>query len=177
MTTGCQTFDQTSSQTGWSGQNAQTSTAYTSGTQAVYTIQSALSTNISYYWQSWAIDPGDSNVWSYTQSSPNIFTTGAIPLSGYNCLLVKAPDNSSIQINWQNNSSDENGIEIQKNTDSIGYVTLTTLAAHSTTYTDSTVTSGHTYQYRVASYYTGFIYSNWCETSVLSLQHSDFEIH
>jgi hypothetical protein len=78
MSVGCQTFDQTSSQTGWSGQNTQTSTAYTSGTQGVYTVQSALSYNTTYYWQSYAIDPGGSNSWSSTQSTPYSFS---IPLS------------------------------------------------------------------------------------------------
>jgi hypothetical protein len=75
MTTGCQTFDQTSSQTGWSGQNIQSNTAYTSGTQATYTIQSALSTNTNYYWRSYAIDPGGSNTWSSTQTNPYVFST------------------------------------------------------------------------------------------------------
>ncbi|TXH02006.1 MAG: hypothetical protein E6P95_00755 [Candidatus Moraniibacteriota bacterium] len=79
MTTGCQTFDQTSSQTGWSGQNTQTSTAYTSGTQATYTIQSALTANTTYYWRSYAIDPAGTNTWSTTQGTPYSFTTTTAP--------------------------------------------------------------------------------------------------
>jgi hypothetical protein len=75
----CQTFDQTSSQTGWSGQNAQSSTAYSSGTQAVYTIQTPLSPGTTYYWDSYVIDPGGNNIWSSTQASPNSFTTSALP--------------------------------------------------------------------------------------------------
>lgn len=75
MSTNCQTFDQTVSQTGWSGQNTQTSTAYTSGTQAAYTLQSTLSNNFTYYWRSYAIDPGGTNTWSSTQGSPYSFTT------------------------------------------------------------------------------------------------------
>ena len=78
MTTGCQTFDETSSQTGWSGQDAQTSTAYASGTQATYTIQSALSASTTYYWRSYAIDPGGTNAWSSTQT-PRSFTTTTAP--------------------------------------------------------------------------------------------------
>lgn len=79
MSTNCQTFDQTSSQTGWSGQNTETSTAYTSGTQATYTIQSPLTANFTYYWRSYSIDPGGANTWSSTQGSPYSFTTTTAP--------------------------------------------------------------------------------------------------
>ena len=79
MTQNCQTFDQTASQTGWSGQNTQGGTAYTSGTQATYTLQSALSAATTYYWRSYAIDPGGTNTWSSTQSSPYSFTTESAP--------------------------------------------------------------------------------------------------
>lgn len=75
MTANCQTFDQTSSQTGWSGQNTQTSTAYTSGTQATYTIQTPLTISTTYYWRSYSIDPGGTNTWSPTQGAPYSFTT------------------------------------------------------------------------------------------------------
>ncbi|MBU1323521.1 hypothetical protein KKE75_05695, partial [Patescibacteria group bacterium] len=78
MTTNCQTFDQTASQTGWSGQNTESNTAYTSGTQATYTIQTALDNWKVYYWRSYAIDPGGSNTWSSTQTTPSSFTTQAI---------------------------------------------------------------------------------------------------
>lgn len=78
LTIGCQTYDQTNSQTGWSGQNTQSNTAYTSGTQATYTIVSALSVGTDYYWKSYAIDPGASNTWSSTQTTPYVFSTTPI---------------------------------------------------------------------------------------------------
>jgi len=59
-----QTFDQTQSQTGWSGQNTQGGTAYTSGTTATYTLGSALKQNTTYYWRGYVIDPGGENQWS-----------------------------------------------------------------------------------------------------------------
>lgn len=81
MTANCQTLDQTSSQTGWSGQNAQTNTAYTSGTQATHTLQTPLSAGATYYWRSYAIDPAGTNTWSSTQTTPFAFTTSAAPSS------------------------------------------------------------------------------------------------
>ncbi len=77
MTEGCTTIDQTSSQTGWSGQDTQTSTAYTSGTQATYTVQTPLSYGQTYYWKSYATDPAGSTFWSQTQTNPSIFFTNA----------------------------------------------------------------------------------------------------
>jgi len=81
MTQNCQTFDQTSSQTGWSGQNTETNTAYTSGTQSTYTIQtgSLLIPNTTYYWRTYAKDPGGTNLWTDTQGAPRSFTTGVVP--------------------------------------------------------------------------------------------------
>jgi hypothetical protein len=79
MSQDCQTFDQTVSQTGWSGQDAQTGTAYASGTQAMYTIQSALDPATTYYWRSQAIDPGGTNTFGSTQGTPFSFTTTTAP--------------------------------------------------------------------------------------------------
>jgi hypothetical protein len=77
MIANCQIFDQTLSQTGWTGQNTQSITAYNSGSHATYTIstQSRLSKNTVYYWRSYAIDPSGSKTWSGTQT-PIKFTTG-----------------------------------------------------------------------------------------------------
>jgi len=73
MTTGCQTFDQSTSQTGWSEQNANGGTAYTG--QGAYTVQTSLNPNTTYYWKTSAIDPTGSNTWGATQATPYSFTT------------------------------------------------------------------------------------------------------
>jgi len=79
--TGLQTFDQTASQTGWSGQDQQGGTAYTGGSissnSTVATYGSAsLSANTQYCWKAAAIDPGGNNTWS-AYSSTQLFTTGS----------------------------------------------------------------------------------------------------
>jgi hypothetical protein len=73
------------SQTGWSGQDQQSSTAYTgsssigSSTMATYTYQApALSPGTQYWWRGYAIDPGGSNAAS-SASSIFSFTTNAAP--------------------------------------------------------------------------------------------------
>ncbi len=110
MSVGCQTFDQTSSQTGWSGQNTQTSTAYTSGTQATYTVQSALAYGTTYYWRSYAIDPGGSNTFGGTQT-PRSFTTLAVP-SAPSTLSGSAASTTSITWSFTDNASNETGFRV-----------------------------------------------------------------
>lgn len=71
------TIDQTSSQTGWSGQDAQTSTAYASGTTASHTYQTpVLFSGTTYCWKARATDPGGSNSWS-AYSATQTFTTAS----------------------------------------------------------------------------------------------------
>lgn len=77
------TIDQTASQTGWNGQDAQGGTAYTgdslitSSTIASYDYQApALGPNTQYWWRAYAIDPGGTNTFS-TASATQSFTTAA----------------------------------------------------------------------------------------------------
>lgn len=175
MTVNCQTFDQTSSQTGWSGQDAETGTAYASGTQATYTVQSSLSTNTTYYWRSYAIDPGGSNTWSATQGAPFSFTTTNAPAKPTACVLQKAPDDSSVTITWNDIATNEDGYRVERDTDGGGFSLLQSLPADSESHEDSTVTSGHTYQYRVAAFFTdGPVYSDWCTTATIDMGSGTF---
>ena len=65
------TVDQTSSQTGWAGQDQQAGTAYTGNISislsqmAIHNYQSPyLIKNTQFWWRAYAIDPGGSNTWS-----------------------------------------------------------------------------------------------------------------
>ncbi|MBI3384566.1 LamG domain-containing protein, partial [Candidatus Gottesmanbacteria bacterium] len=72
------TFDQTVSQTGWSGQNAQTGTAYNSGSNATYTIQSSLLSGKRYFIRAYATDPNGSNIWSSASSLTTFLRSGVV---------------------------------------------------------------------------------------------------
>jgi hypothetical protein len=96
------TIDQTASQTGWTGQDAQTSTAYivsptiSSSTIATHTYQApALSTGTSYWWRAYAIDPADSNSWS-PASAAQLFITQAPPSTP--TLISPAPGETSTML-------------------------------------------------------------------------------
>lgn len=173
MTLDCQTFDQTSSQTGWSGQDYPPGgpyTAYASATQAVYTIQSALSPSTTYFWRSYAIDPTGTNTWGSTQT-PYSFTTTNAPLAATSCRISETPDDTSLTVVWTDNATNEDNYEVQRSLDGADFLVLhTNLPANTESDLDSTVTSGHTYRYRVAPYFTaGPTYGSWCTTDTLSL--------
>ena len=177
MTENCQTFDQTSSQTGWSSQNAGAETAYTSGTQGVYTIQTPLSFGTTYYWRSYAIDPAGSNTWSSTQGTPYSFTTLISQAS--TCVVHESTDDSSLTVEWTDTSSTEAGYEVQRSVNGGAYSLLQDLPANSTSHADTTVSQGNTYQYKIASYNTGPVYSEWCYTppsQALSLEEGTFTL-
>ena len=179
MTTGCQTFDQTSSQTGWSGQNAQTSTAYTSGTTATYTLTSPLPQNTTYYWRSYAIDPAGTDTWSSTQGAPYSFTTKILLPEATECRINESNDKTSFVISWFDRATVEDGYEIQKSVNGGAWSVLATgLAANTTSHTDSPITAGSQYSYRVAPYITSVDSdTKWCTTSTLLPNTSTFKIN
>jgi hypothetical protein len=86
---GTSPFNQNSSQTGWSGQDANTNTAYvgsstlTSSTIATYTYQGTLSASTTYCWKADAIDSGGSNTFSSISAAQTFTTTTGIT-SGVN---------------------------------------------------------------------------------------------
>jgi hypothetical protein len=88
--------DQTSSQTGWNGQDQQTNTAYansttvTSSTIASYLYQlPGLVPGSTYWWKGRAIDPGNTNTWgnwatcqSFTTTQPELRLQGGTDIRG-----------------------------------------------------------------------------------------------
>ncbi|MBC7708277.1 hypothetical protein H7Y63_03570 [Polaromonas sp.] len=74
-------WDQTLSQTNWTGQTANSFTAYNTdattvslSNPAVYTVSSNLTGNTQYWWRAYAIDPLGTNTWS-SASAIQSFTT------------------------------------------------------------------------------------------------------
>ena len=132
MTQNCQTFDQATSQTGWSGQDVQTNTAYASGTQATYTIQTALDPAVTYYWRSYAIDPAGTNSWSDTQATPYSFTTTTAPTapgtpycegaSNPSGIIDITPELSAVHSDTDSDSANYYEIEVNANSGFSGTV-------------------------------------------------------
>ncbi|GAG28420.1 unnamed protein product, partial [marine sediment metagenome] len=77
FTQGVQVFDQTASQTGFSGQDAQGGTAYQPGSTAIYTFQEGqLGIGTIYFWRVYARDPAGFDQWSEPSETRSFTTIG-----------------------------------------------------------------------------------------------------
>ena len=173
MSLNCQTFNQVSSQTGWSGQDVQTSTAYGSTTPAYYTLQSALNPGTTYFWVANAIDPAGTNIFGSIQAVPFSFTTLPNPTQASTCRVEKNNTNTQLTVRWTDNSTTEGGYQVWRIADG-GIPTQlgSNLAANTSSYVDSTVLSNHTYGYLVRNFQidgANTLYSSWCTTATSNL--------
>jgi hypothetical protein len=172
MTVGCvSAFDQTSSQAGWSGQNAQTNTAYASGMVASYTLGSALANNTTYYWRSYVKDPDGTNAWTSTQAAPFSFTTTVFNggSSATGCKVTRT--NNTNVLEWTDNTTNETGYAVQRNVNNGGWVDFNMgLSPNAVSLVDSTILANTTYQYRIAPFVSGPLYGGWCTISTQSIQ-------
>jgi hypothetical protein len=77
-----------------------------------------------------------------------------------------------LNVIWTDKATDEDHYEVQSSIDNGEWGTIQTdMAASSASYQDSSITQGHTYQYRVAPYYDAAPGTfNWCYTVQLSIQ-------
>jgi hypothetical protein len=114
------TYDESSSQSGWSGQNATSNSSndsYTSGSQGAYTVQVALSAATTYYWKASAIDPLGTNTFGTTGSCKSFTTSfgrwttdsGSWSISS-NKLTVTPASGAYVQLRASSISSQSNGV-------------------------------------------------------------------
>jgi hypothetical protein len=177
MTENCQTFDQTSSQANWSGQNTESNTAYASSAQATYDLPTKLQLNTTYYWRVMlltllAVIPG-----RYTSDSLSFTTVSYILLSASNCHVQVNPNWTQLTLLWTDNATAENYYEVQRSVDGSDWTVLdTAMDANSTSLIDSDISSNHTYQYRVAPYVTGPTYAAWCTSNLTSFGLGSFKL-
>lgn len=66
-------------------------------------------------------------------------------------LVTSLISNTQINMTYNDNSSNETGFEIWRQTDGGAFALLVTKAANSTSHSDTTVVAGHTYGYKVRS--------------------------
>ena len=77
-----------------------------------------------------------------------LFGAPTIPAAPSN-LTASAVSGSQINLTWQNNATNNTGLAIDRSTDGVTFVPLTTVAAGVSSYSDLNLTGSTTYSYRV----------------------------
>jgi len=118
--------------------------------------------NTTYYWRVNARNSfGSTSSWSTSR----YFKTAVGPPPNAPSDLIATPISSSqINLTWQDNSSDETGFKIERKTGTGSYSQIATVGANVTSYSNTGLTAGTTYYYRVRAY-KGTLNSNYCEES------------
>lgn len=93
------------------------------------------------------------------------------------CVIEESRIDDQNIFTWQDNEDDEDNIEVQRSTNGGAWSSLQTLAASVTTYTDTAISQGNQYQYRVATLFSEDenFYSDWCYTVNLSIYSGSFK--
>jgi fibronectin type 3 domain-containing protein len=76
---------------------------------------------------------------------------GGIPSAPSN-LTATSPTKKKIHLSWSDTANNESGYKIERSTDGVNYSQITTVSANIVTYSNSGLTSGTTYHYRVRAY-------------------------
>ncbi|MBI4414856.1 MAG: fibronectin type III domain-containing protein, partial [Candidatus Kerfeldbacteria bacterium] len=141
-----QTFDQTATQTGWSGQDAQSASAYASGSAASYTLQSALTPAATYYWRAAAIDPGGANTFSGYSSIRSFTTPALLAASSFTASSIGI---TTATVTWSTTTAATTTIEYGT---TVSYGTTTTVSGTRTSHSVSItgLSANTTYHYRVS---------------------------
>ncbi len=69
-------------------------------------------------------------------------------------LTATAVGGTQINLAWTDNASNENGFKVERSSDNVNFAEVASLAANVVTYTNTGLTSGITYYYRVRAYQT-----------------------
>lgn len=105
------------------------------------------------------------DVGQYTVSGNIVFGSSAAPTS----LVATATSTSQVSLTWRDNSSSEAGYRVERSLNGTTWTPRATLAANSTSYSDSGLSAGTTYIYRVAMLDAAgnAVYSNQSATTTI----------
>jgi subtilisin family serine protease len=130
------------------------------GTQGSYSLYANLSANTTSYSDT-SVDITEGSTYSYRIKAYNSHGESAYSNEAHVTILLYAPSNlaattisnSQIHLKWTDNSSIEEGFIIERKTGSSGtYNQIASARANVTTYSNTGLTAGVTYSYRVRAY-------------------------
>jgi hypothetical protein len=108
---------------------------------------SGLNSSTTYYYRVQALNSTGSSAWS---NVANATTANAGPPAAPSSLTAKATGCNSIVLNWVDNSGNETNFDLRRATSQSGtYSTIATLPANTTTYTNTGLTKGRKYYYKI----------------------------
>ncbi len=113
---------------------------------------STLAYNTTYYWHVMALNGSDVSSWSAYRTFKTLVMALPDPPSG---LTATAIASNKVQLSWVDNSSNEAGFKIERKTGAGAYSQVGTVLAGIQTYTNTSVSGGYTYTYRVRAYNLG----------------------
>ena len=119
-----------------------------------------------YYYRVTALNTGGESVPSNTASA----TTLGAPAAPSN-LTATAVSSTQINLSWTDNSSDEDGFKIYRATDGVNFAFYATVGANVTSRSNTNLTAGTPYYYRVLAYNAGGTsdYSNTASATTFSV--------
>jgi predicted phage tail protein len=128
----------------------------TTGGNASSYNDSNLNPGTTYYYRVRAYNAAGNSGYSNVASITTSQTAPAAPLN----LTASAVKKRKIQLNWTDASSNESGFAIERSTNNVSWTQIATVGANATTYTNSGLSAGTTYFYRVRAYnsagYSGY---------------------
>ncbi len=130
-------------------------------------------------WLTTTFDTRDTNdfiILAWTEGSSSPYNIKWYKRSLYqpgNCVLDENSSRDQVIINWIDTNNQEKHYILQKSTNEGAYSTIGTLNANTTSYTDTSVSTGNSYQYKV--YATDDVNESYaCYTSKLTFATSSF---
>lgn len=120
----------------------------TLGANATAFTDTTVSGGVAYQYRIRAFNASGNSAWT----SPAGVTTPAPTPSAPSTLTAAAQAKRRIQLNWTDNANNESGFRIERSANGGAWTQVATLKANATSWTQSSLTAGVTYSYRVRAY-------------------------